>query len=472
LAGDVMVSSGVSFDSVVNSGEVFNHFVSTYAMTINTRLENHGTIRNHTSGNYFYLNLLGDLYDYGTIRNDSFRFLNTVQRVLWQDPSADPISSANVLSQATGNLQLTSNLRFSGSDINLNGNILIMYDGSNSYNLSHSGGKLRNGTLNTDGFSTLNLSDGVYIQSLNAEDIILQGFVLIAQNCSFDDVVNHGTIQNYYVSSYPLVINGNLINYDTIKNSPSGGYLYLNSRKDLNNYGTIQNNQVSIDGPIDQYVLNTGTINASIFQLASEIESAQWFYNGTLSAPGYTVNKNVDPNVQGVWQPRSTTTDGRYITIGNGATELLAPENLSVYFNLGKLKLRWDEVTDAIYYNVYMSATPDGSYALLDKVFSSNLGDGQVMMTLLGHQEYVDPPRFYKVTSGNYAKQNIYLRGGNPLFFCADHSNLSDYIWETFTANSELVQGPVSELSLKTYPVPFAGELNILAESKSTAPLA
>ena len=294
-----------------------------------------------------------------------------------------------------------SDLSFSNAKIDLNGNTLMLYNGRSTYGLNLSGGKLANATLDPAGFSTLEMSNGAYLADLTAEDIIFRGIAMIANNCSFDDVVNHGTLQNHSSYSYPLVSNGNLINYGTIKNNPSSGYLYLNIRKDLTNYGTIQNNRVWLDGAIDQYILNTGTISASIFQLVSELGSAQWFYNGDLSAPGFAVNKTIDPDIQGVWQPRTTAINGRYITIGNGATELLAPENLTVYFNLGELKLRWDEVTDAIYYNVYMSATPDGSYTLLDKVFSSNLGDGQVMMTLLGHEDYVDTPRFYKVTAGN-----------------------------------------------------------------------
>ena len=399
--GIVMVTADTSFDNVINNATIQNYSNSSYTMTINARLENHGIIKNHSGGGFLYLTLSGDLYDYGTLQNRILKFSNTEQRVLWQDPSADPISCNTIQSISTGDFQVMSDLSFSGSDINFNGNTLMLYNGRSTYGIKLSGGKLANAILDTAGFSTLEMSEGAYLADLTAEDIIFQGTATIAHYCNFDDVVNHGIIQNYSVSSYPLFLNGNLVNYGTIKNHPSGGHLYLNIRKDLSNYGTIQNNRVLLDGAIDQYILNTGTISASIFQLVSELGSAQWFYNGDLSAPGFAVNKTVDPNIQGVWQPRTTEINGRYITIGNGATELLAPENLTVYFNLGELKLRWDEVTDAIYYNVYMSATPDGSYTLLDKVFSSNLGDGQVMLTLLGHEDYVDTPRFYKVTAGN-----------------------------------------------------------------------
>ncbi len=244
LAGDIMVAGGVIFDSVVNNAEIFNSSSYNYTLTINTRLENHGTIRNHAISGYLYLDLLGDLYDYGTIRNNILRFFNTVQRVLWQDPSATPISSANVQSRATGDLQLYSDLRFSGSDIDLNGNTLIMYNGESSYGLSHSGGKLRNGTLDTNGFSTLNLSDGVFIQDLTAEDITLYGLVLVANDTGFDSLTNYATIQNYSAATYNMTINTRLENRGIIRNNLSSGLFHLTLSGDLYDYGTIQNHRL------------------------------------------------------------------------------------------------------------------------------------------------------------------------------------------------------------------------------------
>ncbi|MDD2230047.1 MAG: hypothetical protein PHY48_11605 [Candidatus Cloacimonetes bacterium] len=395
--GIVMVAADTSFDSVINNATVQNYHSSSYTMTINTRLENRGIIKNHASGGHFYLTLAGDLYDYGTLQNRILKFSNTEQRVLWQDPSAEAISCNTIQSTSTGDFQVMSDLSFSGSDINFNGNTLMLYNGRSTYGIKLSGGKLANAILDTAGFSTLDMSNGAYLADLTAEDIIFQGTAVIAHNCNFDDVVNHGIIQNYSVSSYPLFLNGNLVNYGTIKNHPSGGHLYLSIRKDLSNYGTIQNNRVWIDGAIDQYILNTGTISASIFQLVSEIGSAYWFYNGVLPGSVSAVNKTVDPNIQGVWQPRTAEINGRYITIGNGATDLPAPENLTIYFNLGEMKLRWDQVSDAIYYNVYTSSTPDASFTLLEKAFDNELGDGKVLITLTD----LDTPRFYKVTAGN-----------------------------------------------------------------------
>jgi hypothetical protein len=76
---------------------------------------------------------------------------------------------------------------------------------------------------------------------------------------------------------------------------------------------------------------------------------------------------------------------------------------------------------------------------------------------------------FYYDANGNAESviSQIYLGEDDYM-----NSERIDYTWETYTANSDLIQGPVSELRLKAYPVPFAGIVNILAESKSSAPLA
>ncbi|MDD4277341.1 MAG: hypothetical protein PHT37_05595 [Candidatus Cloacimonetes bacterium] len=396
IQGEVMIAVNCSFNSLINHGTIKNYSNNSYTLTINTLLENHGITKNHESSGYLSLNLLGDLYDYGTISNYTLNFSNTGQSVVWQAPSADAISSVVVQSLSTGDFQLLSDLRFSGSNIILNGNTMLLYNGRSNYGISLSGGRLDNVYLDTAGFSTLDLSANAYLINVNAEDIIFRGEVSIATNCHFEDVVNYATIRNYSNNSYDLEINGNLINYGTIRNHPSSANLYLKSRKDLTNYGSIQNYQVLLNGITDQYILNTGTISVTSFQLLSEIGSAQWYYNGTTSGTP-VLNKIIDPNTLGVWQPRTTTVDGRYITIGGGATDLPAPANLSIYFNLSELKLRWDQVSEAIYYNVYIASTPDGPYSFLGKTFDHDYGDGQVLTTL----SHEDTPQFYKVTAGN-----------------------------------------------------------------------
>ncbi len=396
IQGEVMIAVNCSFNSLINHGTIKNYSNNSYTLTINTLLENHGITKNHESSGYLSLNLLGDLYDYGTISNYTLNFSNTGQSVVWQAPSADAISSVVVQSLSTGDFQLLSDLRFSGSNIILNGNTMLLYNGRSNYGISLSGGRLDNVYLDTAGFSTLDLSANAYLINVNAEDIIFRGEVSIATNCHFEDVVNYATIRNYSNNSYDLEINGNLINYGTIRNHPSSANLYLKSRKDLTNYGNIQNYQVLLNGITDQYILNTGTISVTSFQLLSEIGSAQWYYNGTTSGTP-VLNKIIDPNTPGVWQPRTTTVDGRYIIIGGGATDLPAPANLSICFNLSELKLRWDQVSEAIYYNVYIASTPDGPYSFLGKTFDHDYGDGQVLTTL----SYEDTPQFYKVTAGN-----------------------------------------------------------------------
>ncbi|MCB5271491.1 MAG: T9SS type A sorting domain-containing protein [Candidatus Cloacimonetes bacterium] len=75
---------------------------------------------------------------------------------------------------------------------------------------------------------------------------------------------------------------------------------------------------------------------------------------------------------------------------------------------------------------------------------------------------------FYYDSSGNLDFIVMQIRQGGSS--CTNTMRI-DFAWETYTANSDLLQGPIPDLRIKAYPVPFAGELNIIAESKSSAPL-
>lgn len=85
------------------------------------------------------------------------------------------------------------------------------------------------------------------------------------------------------------------------------------------------------------------------------------------------------------------------MTIGTGSATLATPTGLQLYFSGSELKLRWNEVTGAIYYNLYYSAVPGGPFTLLEKVFDSNIGDGTVRVDLDTQQKMW----FYRVSAVN-----------------------------------------------------------------------
>ena len=74
----------------------------------------------------------------------------------------------------------------------------------------------------------------------------------------------------------------------------------------------------------------------------------------------------------------------------------MIPSNFIIYLNNGLLKLCWDSVPDALFYNLYISTTPEGlSIATPVAVYDSDLSDDIVEVDLDG----VEPIQFYRVTA-------------------------------------------------------------------------
>ncbi len=395
--GMVIVAEGVVVDELVNQGDVCNYGYSNYSLTVNQRLENQGSFYNHVYGGYFYIYLSGDLYNYWNLSNYAILFTNTQLCQIYQDPAAAPISCQIFNSQSSGaDYQALSNLSFSGCSVNLNGRTLMLYNGRSSYGLTLAGGHLTNGILDTDGFSYLNTYGNAFISYLQAGDMILQGDVVCAENIVMEDVVVFGNVSNYAYGYYSLVVTGDLVNSGSIFNNPNGGYMYLYCHRDLTNYGYIGNYHVLLNGTQNQYFRDAGTFVASALILVSEIGAALWHFNGNLASPNWLYEIGVNPAYLGVWQPINTV-NGRLIVIGTGASALATPANVQAYVANGEAKIRWDQVPNAIYYNLYWSAAPDGPFAFHSYVYDTDTGDGLVKTEL----PVTDPFGFFQVTAGD-----------------------------------------------------------------------
>lgn len=397
--GTVVVASNVSVGTLVNQGMILNHNSDNYVLLVEERLENHGEIFNNPYGGYLYLDLAGDLYLYGTIQNYSFMLVNSSVAFIYQADTAAPIGCQHFQSQpAAADHQLLSGLRFSNCAVDLANTTLRLYNGRNSFGLNLMGGQFINAVLDTDGFGSLDLGGNAYLMNVQGEDLILNGIVLITSNCAFDDLVNYGTLQNFNDANYPLTVGGDFTNFGLLENNPYGGLLFLHCQGDLTNYGSIVCYSVYIDGAQDQYILNTGSIALHNFTLVSDVGPAAWFFNGVFDVLYYGEEININPFDPGVWQPFNAGVWGRYITIGGGALELAAPVNISAFVANGELKLRWDQVADAIYYNLYSTDAPDGPFGDSSlRVFDPDLGDGFVQIVLNGSEAR----KFYRVTAGN-----------------------------------------------------------------------
>ncbi len=144
------------------------------------------------------------------------------------------------------------------------------------------------------------------------------------------------------------------------------------------------------------------------------------------------------------------------------------------------------------YHYPFMFIIDDDSEALIGKILQVKEYHWQNGSWIMQHKTaftYDDQPRKISTVEEYYANMQ-WITDTRELFYYDANSNTdytvkqdyigdnnfvnshrTDYNWETYTANSDLVQGPAIDLRLKAYPVPFANELNIIAESKSSAPL-
>ena len=98
-----------------------------------------------------------------------------------------------------------------------------------------------------------------------------------------------------------------------------------------------------------------------------------------------------------VWKPVSALGEGRRIIVSGGAP-VSAPLGAEVIRDPGVNWLRWNEVSNALYYNVYVSEDPEAEFELLyGFIFDQAPGDGNVWLGI----EMNTPAKFFKVTAQN-----------------------------------------------------------------------
>lgn len=398
LMGNMEINSGCEFGWLVNYAVLRNSAYQSITLSITQRLENRGSIYTHEAGGSFNLNLSGDLYNYGTIVTYSIDLSGAGNHGLWQSPTAPAFGCPHFYASTPGCYgTLLSDLTFANCIFDLSGNTLVLHDGAEDYDLTFQNCTLVNAVLQGGDSSAIN-GNAAILQYITADKIVFTGYIYIAGNGTVGRLVNYATVRNrdYWTSSFNIT--QRLENYQVIANSLYGGVLYLEVAGDLNNYNQIVLYRVLVNGTADQYIRNAGTINAAQgFQLVSEIGAAQWYFNGVLNNPEFVTNYAVNPNNQGVWQPFDGSIFGRNITIGSGFA-LSAPENIILLREGESLTLRWDQVPGAVYYTVYSSFDPDGTFSPDgNQVVDFNSGDGLVFKELSSS----GARRFYRVTAGN-----------------------------------------------------------------------
>lgn len=398
--GVVQLSTNVVVERLVNLGIMQNDGGYRRAW-VNEKLENHGSIRNKPGANLLYLTLRGDLFDQGLIDNNEIAWEGTNQHQLWQSETASPIGCDNILAAADcGSFQLLSDLSFAGSAIFLNGRTVIMHQGRDCHDLYLEGGSINSASLDTNGFSVVEGANNPILANIQGEDIIVRGSIWVSNSCQFDNLVNEGILSNSPSAAHGLFVQEKLINRGTISNGP-GNYLSVYCHGDLANYGTLSNSYFYIQSDQDQYLLMADGSSESCvaFYLVSDVGVAWWAYNGYFYDDYAMENRDTDTNSFGVWQAvvYEPYQAGRYITIGNGAP-VSPPQNLVILRGVNQLRLQWNEVDNATFYNIYAASDPGGEYLLLpEKAYDNDPGDGIVFWEFPAEESF----RFFKVSAAN-----------------------------------------------------------------------
>lgn len=260
--GTVLVANYVTVGILRNLGTLQNYYNNNYLITVQTRLENQGSISSNPSGGLLVISLYGDLQDYGSL-DIYVLYLNKPGTMeLFQSATASPIKCGAIdRLPSSGDIQLRSEFRCENTAIQMHSNRILTHNGRASYGMKIQGGYLDTTTLVTNGYTSLELSNNAYLYQVSAGDMILKGDVLVTGNCSFASIVNYGTLRNHWTNVYVASCSGDLVNYGTISNHPSGGLLYFYCAADISNYGSIQNNTTYLESANDQYLLNRGTIS-------------------------------------------------------------------------------------------------------------------------------------------------------------------------------------------------------------------
>jgi len=399
MNGTVMVYSAFTVDHLINHATVKNHPNFYYTLNVTLRLDNYGTIEDN-GGYGLYLNLGGDMYDYGYLSNNFIDFIATEDQNIYQDASADTIRCDSIRKSSTsGDLIMLSDLNLKGCYIDMYSKNLVMHSGRTAHTLYMNGYYITRTYLATSGYSTINMTGNAYLNGIDGDDLILQGTIIIYGTSHFSNIANYAVLRNFTSNLGYLYISGNFTNYGSTLNASQSFYIY--TAGDLFNYGTLANQQIYLNSIGNQSATLNGTQTFGFITLVSNNGVSLWYRNGEdtgLSGTSLNFTAN-DSWLFGSWQPYNTTTEiwGRTISIGTG-TAVSAPENLLIRHSGENIILQWNQVTNANTYNIYSSDSPDSGFNLLEGGLTDpNPEDGIVSHTL------PDTPqrKFYQVTAEN-----------------------------------------------------------------------
>ncbi|HNT51999.1 MAG TPA: hypothetical protein PKH19_01255 [Candidatus Syntrophosphaera sp.] len=249
LSGTPIITNSVSIGHLINQATLYCPIYGASTLNVLQRLDNHGSIMNHPSGGYLYLNLYGDLYNYGTLSNYSTSLAGTQIHNLWQSPSAPVIVCNNLTSSSTEPAQLLSDLSFNGTCIDMSGNLIILADAltNECYEITQTGGYIRNTVFAGGPTCALNLY-ALYLENVSADRITFNGNFELKSTVTADILTNNAILRNVAYQEAILSVTLDLKHHGELNNHGAGGLLYLALGGDFYDYGLLSNYRIDFVG--------------------------------------------------------------------------------------------------------------------------------------------------------------------------------------------------------------------------------
>ncbi len=306
LVGEMEASTSVIFTTRVTVMDRMQNGSGGGGAIIHGDLINYGLIRNI---NYsFFLNIYGNLQNFGTIANPILQFVGT-DAIHHISMSEDAVISAQVYLPEfqTSTLIADTPIRFADT-LNLGAGTLILKPGS-SLGFT-SGGTLREGTVLANGNEISNKGTGS-LSDMTVDQGVIAGSTALHGNCIFTHGLTvSGTISNWSWASADVAVHGLLDNSGTIENETH--QVRIVAFGDVRNSGMFSNASLTLAGTENQAVGVGAFMLVEEFVIESLLTGAsfQWFHNGTP-----IVGKNESSILLGEITPQQY---GEYFCVSDG----------------------------------------------------------------------------------------------------------------------------------------------------------
>lgn len=219
--------------TVLGGGTITNPYNEIGQVTVYANCTNYGQIVDGGPDGEVRLVVLGNILTTNMITCEYVYFAGNTEHTF---ASVGTFSPTHFIDMGYANITLLSDLSMTGTHVNLP---ILSLNGGFTSHVTLNGGFMEHTNIHGGNGATLNLINGAYMYNITADELMLQGTVLISGPVSIGNLYNYGSIYNRNDADYSLVVTGRLDNHGSIGNNPAGHYLNLDLYGDIYNYQTI-----------------------------------------------------------------------------------------------------------------------------------------------------------------------------------------------------------------------------------------